>query len=109
MTYEKLLDVFWKQIDPTDENGQFVDRGSQYKTAIFYHSDEQNKIAEYSLKKLNESKRFINPVITEIKKATDFYMAESYHQKYYKKNQIHYKMYRAGSGRDSFLEKIWKK
>jgi len=108
VSLNELLTVFWQQIDPTDENGQFADRGSQYKTAVFYFNDDQRVVAEKSLEKLRESKRFRHILVTEIKKADVFYKAESYHQKYYKNNGIHYKMYRAGSGRDRFLEKIWK-
>lgn len=105
ISYKKLLDVFWKQIDPTDTGGQFVDRGSQYKTAIFYHDNEQKRLAE----KLKEDiqKEFNKPITTEIIKFTGFYPAEEYHQDYYKKSPIRYKMYRAGSGRDISLKKTW--
>jgi len=106
--YSELLDVFWMQIDPTDREGQFIDRGNQYRSAIFYHDDEQKRLAEESKKELNESKRYDEPVITEIIKASEFYIAEEYHQDYYKKNPIRYKFYRHGSGRDDYLDEVWK-
>ena len=109
ITYEQLLDVFWKHIDPTDPAGQFVDRGPQYRSAIFYHDEEQKGIAEKSKETLNKSGRYKKPVVTEILKFTKFFEAEAYHQDYYKKNPLRYKYYRHGSGRDSFLEKVWKK
>ncbi|OQA20261.1 MAG: Peptide methionine sulfoxide reductase MsrA/MsrB [bacterium ADurb.Bin363] len=108
ITYEKLLDTFWRQIDPTDPDGQFADRGSQYETAIFYHNDEQKKAAEKSKEKLNKSGIYKKPVVTEIIKFTEFYKAEDYHQDYYKKCPLRYETYRYGSGRDRYLEKIWK-
>ncbi len=107
--YEKLLDVFWRQINPTDAGGQFVDRGPSYKTAIFYHSEEQKRLAEESKKKLAESGHFDKPIVTEILPAGTFYRAEDYHQDYWKKNPIRYKFYRYNSGRDQYLEKIWGK
>ncbi|MBT6498994.1 MAG: peptide-methionine (S)-S-oxide reductase MsrA [Deltaproteobacteria bacterium] len=106
--YAQILDVFWRQIDPTDASGQFVDRGAQYGTAIFFHNEEQKKIAEESRDKLNASGRYSKPVITPILFAEKFYPAESYHQAYYKKSPQHYQSYRSGSGRDRFLEMIWK-
>jgi len=109
ITYEELLDIFWKNIDPMDEGGQFADRGYQYKTTIFYHNEEQKKIAEKSKKELEKSGIYNKPIVTEIKNLTNFYKAEEYHQDYYKKNTIKYKMYRYGSGRDQYLEKVWKK
>ncbi|MEK6860725.1 MAG: peptide-methionine (S)-S-oxide reductase MsrA [Nanoarchaeota archaeon] len=109
ITYEELLDIFWKNIDPTDEGGQFADRGYQYKTIIFYHNKKQKELAEKSKKELEKSGRYDKPIITEIKKFTTFYPAEDYHQDYYRKNTIKYKMYRYGSGRDQYLEKVWKK
>lgn len=105
--YQELLDIFWKQIDPTDAGGQFVDRGSPYRTAIFYHSEEQRKFAEKSKEKLEKSGRFKKPIVTEILPAGRFYRAEEYHQDYYKKNSIRYKIYRYHSGRDRYLRKIW--
>jgi peptide methionine sulfoxide reductase msrA/msrB len=109
VTYEKLLDVFWKQINPTDAGGQFVDRGSSYKSAIFYHNEEQKKLAEQSKKKLEQSGRFDKPIVTEIRPAVPFYRAEDYHQDYWKKNPVRYKFYRYNSGRDQYLEKTWGK
>lgn len=105
--YEKLLELFWQQIDPTDEGGQFFDRGSSYRTAIFYHDDEQKQAAETSMKLLQESARFSKPIATLILPAATFYEAETYHQNYHKKNPVHYNRYRLGSGRDTFIEKHW--
>jgi peptide methionine sulfoxide reductase msrA/msrB len=109
VTYEKLLDVFWRQINPTDAGGQFVDRGSSYKSAIFYYNEEQKKLAEQSKKKLEQSGRFDKPIVTEIRPAVPFYRAEDYHQDYWKKNPVRYKFYRYNSGRDQYLEKTWGK
>lgn len=100
--YEKLLDVFWRQIDPTDEGGQFHDRGTSYKTAIFYYTETQKKKAEASKKSLDQSGRFDKPVATAILHASRFYSAEEYHQDYHHKNPGHYTLYRMGSGRDKF-------
>jgi len=105
--YSELLEVFWRQIDPTDPGGQFVDRGNQYRTAIFYHNEEQKKIAEQSKQKLEESGMYDKPIFTPIIEARDFYPAEDYHQDFYKKSPGRYKDYRTGSGRDQYLEKIW--
>jgi peptide-methionine (S)-S-oxide reductase len=105
--YEKLLEVFWTQIDPTDAGGQFFDRGSSYKTAIFYHSEEQRLAAEKSKQELNNSGKFQKPVATQILEAKPFYLAEEYHQDYYKKNPAHYNRYSVGSGRAGFIEKNW--
>ena len=107
ITYAELLDVFWRQIDPTDSGGQFVDRGAQYKTAIFYQNDEQRRLAEKSRQELEESGRFKKPIVTEILKAPAFYKAEEYHQDYYKKSPLKYRFYRFNSGRDQYLKKIW--
>jgi peptide methionine sulfoxide reductase msrA/msrB len=107
VTYEELLDYFWRHIDPTDPGGQFVDRGSQYRSVIFYHNEEQKGLAEKSKEALDKSKRFNRPVVTEIIKFTRFYDAEEYHQDYYKKNPLRYKYYRYASGRDQFLKKVW--
>lgn len=109
ISYEKLLDIFWRQIDPTDDGGQFVDRGSQYKTAIFYHNENQKKIAILSKKKYDESGIYKKKIVTPILKASEFYRAEEYHQDFYKKNGFRYKLYRMGSGRDEYLDKIWEK
>lgn len=105
--YEKLLEVFWTQIDPTDVGGQFHDRGESYQTAIFYHSEEQRLAAEKSKQELNNSGRFDKPVATQIIEAKPFYLAEDYHQDYYKKNPAHYNRYSVGSGRAGFIEKNW--
>ncbi|WP_409343301.1 peptide-methionine (S)-S-oxide reductase MsrA [Paenibacillus sp. MBLB4367] len=107
ITYEKLLSVFWQQIDPTDAGGQFHDRGSSYRTAIFVHNEEQRQAAEASKRELAESGRFERPIVTPIETAPDFYAAEEYHQDYHKKNPLRYKMYRKGSGRDAFLKQTW--
>ncbi|UHA72814.1 peptide-methionine (S)-S-oxide reductase MsrA [Paenibacillus sp. 481] len=105
--YEKLLDIFWQQVDPTDAGGQFHDRGSSYRTAIFYHSDEQRELAEQSKRTLEASGRFDKPIATEIAAANTFYPAEEYHQDYHLKNSAHYKRYRQGSGRDVFIAEHW--
>ena len=107
ISYNDLLEVLWRNIDPTDGNGQFVDRGKQYRPAIFYHDQDQRKLAEKSRSKLEKSKRFKNKIKTNIVKATTFYAAEEYHQDFYKKSTIRYKIYRVGSGRDQFLKKYW--
>jgi len=107
VSYEQLLDVFWRHIDPTDSGGQFYDRGPQYRTAIFYHNEEQKRIAEKSKAALAKSGPFKKPIATEIIKFTKFYEAEAYHQDYYKKNPIRYKYYRSGSGRDRFINDTW--
>lgn len=107
ITYEELLDVFWRQINPTDTGGQFVDRGFQYRSAIFYHNDGQKEKAEKSKKMLNESGRYEKPVVTEITGFSSFYPAEEYHQDYYKRRPLRYKFYRYNSGRDKYLKKIW--
>ncbi len=109
ISYSDLLNVFWQQINPTDPGGQFADRGQQYRTAIFYHNEEQKQIAEESKARLNASGKFSTPVVTEIIKATPFYKAEEYHQDFYKKSPVRYKTYRKGSGRDHFLKKTWGK
>lgn len=107
VTYSRLLEVFWMQIDPTDPDGQFVDRGAQYGTAIFYHSEAQRLLAEESKTNLQRSGRFSDPVITPVLAAEKFYRAEEYHQDYYKKSYLKYKFYRARSGRDKFLKNAW--
>ena len=109
ISYEELLDAFWRHIDPTDSIGQFVDRGLQYRSAIFYHDEEQKQLAEKSKDALNRSGRFKKPIVTEIIKFAKFYEAEDYHQDYYKKHSLKYSYYRNGSGRDQFLEKVWGK
>jgi len=107
VTYAQLLDVLWRHIDPTDPGGQFVDRGAGYRSAIFYHDEEQRRLAEKSKEELAKSRRFAKPIATEIIKFDRFYNAEDYHQDYYKQNPLRYKYYRSGSGRDQFLEKVW--
>jgi peptide methionine sulfoxide reductase msrA/msrB len=107
VSFEQLLYVHWRHIDPTDAGGQFVDRGSQYRSAIFYANEMEKQIAEASRKRLEESDQFNKPIVTDILPLGEFYPAEEYHQDYYKKNPIRYKYYRGGSGRDSFLEKAW--
>ena len=107
VTYSGLLDVFWRHVDPTDSGGQFVDRGSQYRTAIFYHNEEQRRLAQKSKEDLNNSNIFDKPIVTEILELSEFYRAEDYHQDYYKENPIRYKFYRYRSGRDQFLDKVW--
>lgn len=107
VSYERLLEVFWRQIDPTDAGGQFVDRGPQYRSAIFYHGEEQKRLAEESRARLAESDRFDEPIVTEILPASTFYRAEDYHQDYYKEHPLRYKWYRSGSGRDDFPDEVW--
>jgi peptide methionine sulfoxide reductase msrA/msrB len=107
VTYEKLLDYFWRHVDPTDAGGQFVDRGSQYRSVIFYANDQERQLAEASKEKQAASGRFDKPIVTEILPLGPFYPAEDYHQNYYKKNPIRYHWYRYSSGRDQFLAKIW--
>lgn len=107
VSYEKLLEIFWRNVDPTDAEGQFVDRGQQYRPGVFYLNDEQKKAALESKKKLEASGRFDKPIVVEITEATPFYDAEEYHQKYYLKKPMHYKMYKSGSGRDKFYKKHW--
>lgn len=105
--YANLLDVFWHNIDPLVKDRQFCDVGNQYRSAIFYHDEEQKKLAEASLKALEESKRLEGPIYTEIKPASEFYPAEEYHRQYYKKNPIRYKYYRWNCGRDARLKQLW--
>ena len=109
ITYSQLLEVFWREIDPTDDGGQFVDRGPQYRSAVFYHSTEQKELAEKSKQALEKSRQFDEPIVTEIIPASNFYPAEDYHQDYYKKSSLKYKYYRARSGRDKYLDRIWGK
>jgi len=109
VTYAELLDVFWRNIDPTQVKGQFADIGRQYRTAIFYHDEGQKRLAEASKDALGNSGRYDKRIVTEIVPATAFYRAEEYHQYYYEKNPLRYKFYRYGSGRDAFLKKVWGK
>lgn len=107
VSYEKLLETFWRQIDPTDAGGQFNDRGPSYRTAIFYHNDKQRQAAEFSHEVLEHSGLFTTRVMTEIIPALPFYPAEAYHQNYHIKNPDHYKIYRVGSGRQAFIDNTW--
>ncbi|GGJ85226.1 peptide-methionine (R)-S-oxide reductase [Lentibacillus kapialis] len=108
MSYEQLVDTFWQQIDPTDSGGQFNDRGESYQTAIFYHNDTQQQIAEQSKQKLEQSGKFSRPIVTPILPAKRFYRAEEEHQDYYKKQSFHYRLYKKGSGREDFIKENWK-
>ncbi|WP_017728285.1 peptide-methionine (R)-S-oxide reductase MsrB [Halalkalibacterium ligniniphilum] len=105
--YDKLLEIFWQQIDPTDPGGQFFDRGDSYRTAIFYHTEEQRMLAEASKQTLESSGRFDKPIVTEILPARPFYPAEEYHQDYHHKQPFRYAIFRKGSGRDAFINKHW--
>jgi methionine-S-sulfoxide reductase len=109
ISYKELLDVFWRNIDPTALNEQFTYRGTQYRTAIFYHTKEQKRIAEESKEELGRSGKFDKPIVTEIVEATQFYPAEDYHQEYYKRNPFRYELYKMGSGRAEYLNKKWRK
>ena len=109
VSYKELLDVFWRNIDPTTQNQQFADRGTQYRTAIFYHNEYQRDLAKNSKEELEKSGKFDNPILTDIVPASKFYPAENYHQKYYEKNPLRYNLYKEGSGRAGFIEKTWKK
>jgi len=109
ISYSRLLEVFWRNIDPTVKDRQFCDVGTQYRSAIFYHGEEQERLAEASKRTLEQSRRFPGPIYTEISPATTFYPAEEYHQKYYAKNPIRYKYYRYGCGRDQRLKELWGK
>ena len=109
VTYKALLSAFWLNVDPTDAGGQFCDRGEQYLSAIFYHSEEQRSVAEESKQELDKSKRLPGPVVTEIKPVATFYPAEDYHQDYCNKNPLRYQLYRTGCGRDRVLERLWGK
>jgi methionine-S-sulfoxide reductase len=105
--FSDLVYYFFKYIDPTDEGGQFYDRGHSYTTAVFYQNKEEKITAENIIKEINESHRFDKPIATKVHQYTNFYPAEDYHQQYYKKNPMHYLGYRMGSGRDKFHEKFW--
>ncbi|MCL4500239.1 MAG: peptide-methionine (R)-S-oxide reductase MsrB [Deltaproteobacteria bacterium] len=107
LNYQQILDYFWHHIDPTDAGGQFVDRGPQYRSVIYYHDEEQKRIAEASKQALGRSGAFKKPIATEIAKFTNFYPAEDYHQNYANKNPVRYKYYRWNSGRDQFLLQVW--
>ncbi len=105
--YDKLLDVFWHNVDPVTANAQFCDHGTQYRTAIYYHDDEQKRQAEATKEALTKSGRFGKPIVTEIAAASMFWAAEDYHQHYYVKNPVRYKFYRYNCGRDQRLEQLW--
>ena len=107
ISYEQLLDIYWRQIDPTQADGQFTDVGPSYRAAIFYGNAEEKKIAEASKEKLVRSGKFKNRIVTEILPATRFYPAEAYHQKYYQQNMEHFEAFEKGSGRVSFKKKTW--
>ena len=109
VSYQDLLAVFWRHVDPTDDGGQFVDRGPQYRTAIFYHDEEQKRLAEISREDLDRSGRFQRPIVTQILPLGTFFEAEDYHQNFHKKDPMRYKSYRMHSGRDRFAEKAWGK
>lgn len=107
ITYDKLIDIFWRNIDPTQTDGQFADRGKQYKTHIFYTNAEQKQAALAAVKKLASSGKFSKPIATDVVQATDFWPAEEYHQKYYLKAPDHYHSYKRGSGRLQFIQSVW--
>ncbi|UAL50682.1 peptide-methionine (R)-S-oxide reductase MsrB [Bacillus sp. CMF21] len=107
--YERLLELYWQQIDPTDAGGQFFDRGDSYRTAIFFHNEKQQQLAEESKKQLEESRRFKKPIVTEILPAKPFYEAEDYHQQYYQKSPVRYNQYRKATGRDAYIKNHWDK
>ncbi|MRR34741.1 peptide-methionine (S)-S-oxide reductase [bacterium] len=107
VSYSRLLEVFWHNIDPTVKDRQFCDTGTQYRSAIFYHDENQRKLALESRRKLEKTKPFRQPIVTEISAAAEFYPAEEYHQDYYRKNPFHYKYYRYSCGRDKRLSELW--
>ncbi|MFZ4453365.1 peptide-methionine (S)-S-oxide reductase MsrA [Salibacterium aidingense] len=107
VTYDQLLQVFWKQIDPTDAGGQFNDRGESYQTAVFYHDDEQKQRAVHAREELDKDGPFSEPIVTPVLPAATFYPAEEYHQDYHKKNKFHYQLYKKGSGREGFIQTYW--
>lgn len=108
VSYAQLLDTFWRNIDPTQANGQFCDQGSQYRSEIFYHNEDQRKAAEASKTRLLKDKPFAGDVHTLITRAAEFYVAEEYHQDYYKKNPVRYTYYKNGCGREARLKEVWK-
>ena len=107
VSYGRLLDVFWHNVDPLTPNAQFCDHGSQYRSAIFYQNDEEKRLAEDSKRAIEQSKRFTQPIVTEIVMASEFFPAEEYHQDFYKKNPIRYKFYKYNCGRVKRLEEVW--
>lgn len=108
ISYKELLDIFWKNIDPTDPSGQFADKGKQYESIIFYQNDTEKKYAEASKKALDDSGKFSQSIVTKIEPAKKFFPAEEYHQDYFKKNSLHYQLYKRGSGRAGYIKKTWK-
>jgi len=109
VTYQKLLDAFWRNIDPVTPNAQFCDHGTQYRAAVFYSTDEEKRLAEESKSKIEQSKRLPVPIVTQLVQASTFYQAENYHQDYYKKNPLRYKYYKYSCGRAQRLEALWGK
>lgn len=107
ISYRELVEIYWRQTDPTDAGGQFADRGDSYRPVIFYLNDHQKQVAEESKKELEQSGKFDEPIVTKIEEAKPFYPAEEYHQDYYKKESAHYKRYSVGSGRAGFISKHW--
>ena len=107
ITYAQLLDAFWRNIDPLTRNRQFCDHGAQYRTAIFFHDAKQERLARQSKRRIEDSGRFADPIVTQIAEASQFWAAEDYHQDYYRKNPIRYKVYRFGCGRDRRLKELW--
>ena len=107
VSYEKLLEVFWRNIDPTQRDAQFCDHGPQYRSGVFFHDEEQRRLAEASRAAVAKNKRFKGEIVTEITKAGEFYPAEDYHQDYYKKNPVRYKYYKTGCGRAARLKELW--
>lgn len=105
VTYEELLEIFWMNIDPTQEDGQFADRGMHYTTAVFYHNDVQKEAAYKSRDQLEKSGKFEDPIVTRIEPYKNFYRAEEYHQRYFEKNPVHYNAYKEGSGREDFIKR----
>jgi len=108
VSYEKLLEAFWRNVDPTQKDAQFCDHGSQYRSGIFYHDAEQRRLAEASKAALVKNKPFKGEIVTEITKASEFYAAEGYHQDYYQKNPVRYKFYKTGCGREARLKELWR-
>jgi methionine-S-sulfoxide reductase len=109
ISYQRLLEIFWMQIDPTDPDGQFADRGSEYRTAIFYHDQDQFKMAEDSIEHLSNSRKFDKPIVTKLLPAHEFYEVEEYHQEYARKHPLRYQLYRQASGRQPYISKMWGK
>ena len=109
VSYARLLEAFWRNIDPTQKDGQFCDHGSSYRSAIFFHDEEQRSLAEASRAALMKNKPFKGEIVTEITKAAEFYAAEGYHQDYYRKKPARYKFYKSGCGREARLQQLWGK